>query len=58
VQLDRLQALEEIRAPEGRAHQLVMEEGETVADMEERRHRMIAEGKADAADLFIFWILV
>ena len=48
--LKRLQASEENSA---RIRFLFMEEGETEADFEEQRRRLIAEGKASETDRFI-----
>jgi len=51
--LNRLAALEKIRLREPGVHLLWVDDGETDADVEERRHRLIAEGRASAADRFI-----
>ena len=51
--MNRLEKLEQMQAGERRIHFLFMAAGETDADFEQRRRRMIAEGEASAADRFI-----
>jgi hypothetical protein len=51
--LNRLAALEKVRRRERPVHLLWVDHGDTDADVEERRNRLIAEGKASAADRFI-----
>ena len=51
--LNRLAALEKVRLRERPVHLLWVDHGDTDADVEERRNRLIAEGRASAADRFI-----
>jgi hypothetical protein len=51
--LNRLAALEKIRLRERPIHLLWVDDGETDADVEKRRHRLIADGRASAVDRFI-----
>jgi hypothetical protein len=52
--LNRLAALEKIRLRERPIHLLWVDDGDKIrADVEERRHRLIAEGRASAVDRFI-----
>jgi len=51
--LNRLAALEKVRLRERPVHLLWVDHGDTDADVEEQRHRLIAEGRASAADRFI-----
>ena len=53
MSLNRLAALEKVRLRERPVHLLWVDHGDTDADVEERRNRLIAEGKASAADRFI-----
>ena len=46
--LNRLAALEKVRLRERPVHLLWVDHGDTDADVEERRHRLIAEGRASA----------
>ena len=49
----RLKAQREGCAEPPRVRFLFLEAGETIADFEEQRQRLIAEGKASATDRFI-----
>ena len=51
--LNRLSALEKIRVREPAIHLLWVDDGDTDADVEKRRHRLIADGRASAVDRFI-----
>jgi len=51
--LNRLAALEKIRLRERPIHLLWVDDGDTDADVEEQRNRLIAEGRASAVDRFI-----
>jgi hypothetical protein len=51
--LNRLAALEKIRVREPPNHLLWVDDDETDADVEARRHRLIADGRASAVDRFI-----
>lgn len=51
--LNRLCALEKLRAREPPIHLLWVDEGDTDADVEEQRNRLIADGRASADDRFL-----
>jgi hypothetical protein len=51
--LNRLSALEKMRARETPVHLLWVDYGDTDADVAEQRERLIAEGRASARDRFV-----
>jgi hypothetical protein len=51
--LNRLSAVEKIRVRERPIHLLWVDDGDTDADVEEQRNRLIADGRASADDRFI-----
>ena len=50
--LNRLAALENLLLRERPIYSLWVDDGDTDADVEERRHRLIADGRASAVDRF------
>ena len=51
--LNRLDKLEQTRARERRVFFIWKDPGDTPADVEAKRHRLVAEGTAQAGDKFI-----